>query len=286
MNKLELYFNFKLTLWAYLTQGSQACWNVVLLTWDGCLRWACVCDCGWPQWKDARGFTEKRLFVASLRRDPHSNILSSYHLIRKNCHFFNLTCNNGSLLLSCVFAIVPSRTITTPVGAIPSSVCMQLFEQHPHEPNNWFLIPQPIAKHPWLIRAAQSANSLSETAETLLRQTIPLPHCHLGKLITPGWGYTPILTGCEYDPNDSSRVHTCLYSSPFSSFWELQEKKRMQRILRISSSVTNEKLSNRCGNYNALWDKVFNGTIQSTSRVFNPLELILHLLYYNWNGKT
>lgn len=54
----------------------------------------------------------------------------------------------------------------------------------------------------------------------------------------------------------------------------------MHRILRISGVVINEKLSNRSGNYNALWDKVFNGTIQSTSSVYNPLELILHLLYY------
>lgn len=53
----------------------------------------------------------------------------------------------------------------------------------------------------------------------------------------------------------------------------------MYRILGISGSVINEKLSNKYGNYNALWDKVFNGTIQSTARLFNTLELILHLLY-------
>lgn len=44
----------------------------------------------------------------------------------------------------------------------------------------------------------------------------------------------------------------------------------MHRILRISGSVINEKLSNGCGNYNALWDKVFNGTIQSTSKGLIP----------------
>lgn len=75
-------------------------------------------------------------------------------------------------------------------------------------------------------------------------------------------------------------LFTYLYSLLFSSFRELQENKKMHRILRISGVVINEKLSNRSGNYNALWDKVFNGTIQSTSSVYNPLELILHLLYY------
>lgn len=164
---------------------------------------------------------------------------------------------------------------------------MQVFEQHPHEPHHCSDSSScsPLLNiHGWFVQHRHSAMALSEAAETLLRHTIPLPHRHLGK---------PIQISEELhsqfnlrDPKNSSRIHTIFYSLPFSSFWELQEKKRIHTILRISGSVINEKLSNRCGNYNALWEKVFNGTIQSTSRVFNPLELILHLLYYNWNVKT
>lgn len=145
---------------------------------------------------------------------------------------------------------------------------------------------QSLAKHPWLIYAQSQCQVIVWGSRNTSQTHNSLPPLSPGQTHPHPCGATHIFTLEWIWPNNSSRVHTHLYSLPSSSFWELQERKRMHRILRISGSVINEKLSNRCGNYNALWDKVFNGTIQSTSRVFNPLELILHLLYYNWNGKT